>query len=257
MSETRKTEHPILFKTEMMQALAAGRKTQTRRLAKNLWVMEDFPDGWKVHGIEWMQDWTGKWGLCAKCSSWGSPKHKILCPYNIGDTLWVRETHYLCWPEWSDNGMVEQSNPWMFRELAPQECDVIYRAETPDFITTRYDEKTEREYGGPPPWRPGIHMWRWASRVELTITGIRFERVQDITEEDARAEGVVDWCHNSFVDSFQLLWEQIHAKDGKSWGFNPWVWVIEFSCPPKEEWHPYHGEPLTLTENEAKEMGLV
>ncbi len=80
-------------------------------------------------------------------------------------------------------------------------------------------------------WRPSIHMPRWASRITLEITGVRVERVQYITEEDAKAEGlgetiVLPGDRGSFVQSFAMTWNQINGPE--SWSANPWVWVIEF-----------------------------
>ena len=71
-------------------------------------------------------------------------------------------------------------------------------------------------------------MPRWASRINLEITDIRVERVQDITEEDAKAEGV-DWYPAMRANRlFQSLWDSINAKRGYAWDVNPWVWVVEF-----------------------------
>ena len=97
------------------------------------------------------------------------------------------------------------------------------------------------------PWRPSIHMPRWASRITLEITDIRVERLQEISEDDAKAEGVEPWVIGdgwreyglppdveaagthplrSARDSFASLWESINGPG--SWKANPWVWVIEF-----------------------------
>jgi hypothetical protein len=80
-------------------------------------------------------------------------------------------------------------------------------------------------------------MPRWASRITLEITGVRVERVQEISERDARAEGIQPvledgiWSHNGHVlprDGFADLWDSVNAKRGYSWDVNPWVWVLEF-----------------------------
>lgn len=105
------------------------------------------------------------------------------------------------------------------------------------------DHIDDRGFG----WRPSIHMPRWASRITLEITGVRVERLQDISEADAKAEGItvlplqnVDdpsaWWQSSPgenqartpIASFRNLWDSINAKRGYSWESNPWVWVIEF-----------------------------
>lgn len=138
------------------------------------------------------------------------------CPYGAaGDRLWVRET----WA--SDDGRAA----W-------------YRA----------DGET---HNAGLPWRPSIHMPRWASRLTLEVTGIRVERLQDISEEDAKAEGaleICDICGNPPEDEvhwaceadyvpqvshrvgFQDLWESINSPG--SWGLNPWVWVVGFRRLP-------------------------
>lgn len=80
----------------------------------------------------------------------------------------------------------------------------------------------------PDRWRPSIHMPRWASRITLEVVGVRVERLQDISEEDAKAEGCAlsaDWKAFGVV-AFQQLWESINGPG--SWDANPWVWVVEF-----------------------------
>lgn len=133
-----------------------------------------------------------------------------LCPYGeIGHCLWVRET---------------------FSE--PYKLDIEKKVFTGFYRATDVDRKVK--------WRPSIFMPRWASRIDLEITGIRVERVQDISENDAIAEGVerqgVLW--RGYGDdsmpvefartSFSLLWDAINVKRGSGWNANPWVWVIEF-----------------------------
>lgn len=112
-------------------------------------------------------------------------------PYGVvGDRLWVREA-------WQDgNG------------------GIYYRA---DGIH-------------PGPWKPAIHMPRWASRITLEITGVRVERLQDISNDDARAEGVPEWDGDEPGDyrgSFRDVWDSINGKR-HPWSSNPWVWVREF-----------------------------
>jgi hypothetical protein len=82
-------------------------------------------------------------------------------------------------------------------------------------------------------WRPSIHMPRWASRLTLAVTSVRVERVQEITEADARAEGIEPQRSDySGEDSnslqFRDLWDSINAARGYGWAVNPWVWVVEF-----------------------------
>jgi hypothetical protein len=138
---------------------------------------------------------------------------RIPCPYGQpGDRLWVREAHLIV-------GGADSKNP-----------RVVYAAtnDGPDAWLS-------------PVWRPSIHMPRWASRITLEITSVRVERLQAISEADARAEGVEydpgeggtfhvsglgHCCSDSAADSFRKLWESINGAE--SWGANPWVWAITF-----------------------------
>ncbi|MEO0796642.1 MAG: hypothetical protein AAFX93_15845 [Verrucomicrobiota bacterium] len=147
-----------------------------------------------------------------------------LCPYGQkGDRLWVRETWAML-SYWATMDCVHS-----YQNEAP-----IYRAEGLDWTDVT--------------WKPSIHMPRWASRILLEITNVRVERVCEISEEDAQAEG----CHNrsdlayatghwgmhhdpakwavenGHRYAFQDLWDSINAKAGKGWDVNPWVWVVEF-----------------------------
>jgi len=196
-------ERPILFSAPMMRAILAGNKTQTRRIAKN--VVD-------VHAR------TGE--LLADLDSAGP---RVLCPYGqVGDRLWVRET-------W--RGVVEISPP-----------DAV----KPDYGVARYVPDKEHckrvEYAATEkrdadPWRPSIHMPHWASRILLEITGVRVERLQNISQTDAYAEGAMSWAQEQETPikdlnggdermAFMALWESIGGAG--SWDANPWVWVIEF-----------------------------
>ena len=123
------------------------------------------------------------------------------CPYGkIGDQIWVRET------------------------FSETDYRTAYRADINDGIHCIVEK-----------WTPSIHMPRWASRIQLEITGVRVERLNDISEEDAVAEGcdksksvaarTIGWCETP-VRAFNRLWKQIYGAD--SWQSNPWVWVVEF-----------------------------
>lgn len=140
----------------------------------------------------------------------------VACPFgNPGDTLWVREA-------WNDD--------W---------CDhVIYRADG--------GSAREAGYAREPRWRPSLHMPRSASRLTLRVTGVRVERVQDISEADAKAEGVEPWHiadlgpdgephdgpSRAYRMGFANEWHAIYAKQGLGWGANPWVWAVTFEVQP-------------------------
>jgi len=122
------------------------------------------------------------------------------CPYgNPGDRLWVREA-------WAHRR-------WMLGDASPNPT-TVYRADGEDLK-------------GCARWRPSIHMPRWASRIALEVVSVRVERLQDISEEDAKAEGI-DWVigYRSRIPLFSALWERINGLG--SWNANHWVWVVEF-----------------------------
>ncbi len=244
-------ERPVIFNGEMVRAILDGHKTQTRRVMKpqpepcyrggHWWPSNAFKT--MLHIEEQMQNGQGGWkGLAGDA-----------CPFGqVGDQLWVRET-------WSDVNL----------EGIPA---VAYRADG-DVYSPMDDESFLDEYGAfnyedhrvtkyhfsawysdliegiEGVWRPSIHMPRWASRITLEITAVRVERLNDISVDDAKAEGVralennfgngpaycdyllpnlddtAEW-YNRASDSFKSLWKSIYGEE--SWRANPWVWVIEF-----------------------------
>ncbi len=121
-----------------------------------------------------------------------------------GDRLWVRET----WQAVSGNDRARH----IMTHPRPDRGWLEYAA------TPRADEPAYK-------WRPSIHMPRWASRITLEVTGVRVERLQDISEADAISEGTPFPC-GGWVGGYQKLWESIHGPG--SWEANPWVWVVEF-----------------------------
>lgn len=208
-------ERPILFNGDMVRAVLNGSKTQTRRIMKvqpesNQFGLLRITDSTKRSDIgkyHWAEpNATGthlRWPLFS-------------CPFGaVGDRLWVRET-------WAEAG---GSAP----ELQ------LYRANYPAHVPSHYENVPPAESIR---WRPSIHMPRWASRITLEITGVRVERLQDISEADARAEGVhwSDGNPNEFglptqlvvnaKEEFAHLWRSIYGEE--SWQANPWVWVVEF-----------------------------
>ncbi|MDD1133173.1 morphogenetic protein [Pseudomonas shahriarae] len=225
-------ERPILFSAPMVRAILEGRKTVTRRAIK-VQPHIDASGNFCVGSSNYGQDGYGK----------PVTKHFVngCCPYGKpGDRLWVRETFALlgnedgCCIDWQDN-LVKGDE----RDAAR-----IYRASCPpgDYGLNQIPAKAEwkpdteaMEYDGA--WRPSIHMPRWASRILLEITDVRVERLQDITYEQAAAEGVHrgplrEWCasdeggacHKYPVPAFRDLWQSV----GGNWNANPWVWVVEF-----------------------------
>ncbi|HCF1158770.1 hypothetical protein [Pseudomonas aeruginosa] len=198
-------ERPILFSGPMVRAILEGRKTVTRRVVK---PQPDFLGSMVDPNTPFK---TLDAGLHAR----------ITCPYGEpGDRLWVRET-------W---GLQVRSYGGGAGEF------IVYRATNPDAIYCRSSEG--REY--PVKWKPSIHMRRHSSRILLEITAVRVERLQDISEEQALAEGVrgepCDHARQACADigcwgdtakgAFGFLWESLNGEG--SWAANPWVWVVEF-----------------------------
>ncbi|HEN3655744.1 TPA: hypothetical protein U5E37_003732 [Yersinia enterocolitica] len=184
-------EKPILFNADMVNAILSGRKTQTRRIIseKTLHLFNVAASAGECHPLE----------LCDERSQ---SYYLEFCPLGKpGDQLWVRET---------------------FATGLCTESTLAYRA-------THKTEDLEEGWGETIKWTPSIHMPRWASRINRLITGVRVERLQDISEQDAMAEGVSANEHSPARYVFGSLWQSIYGADNpKSWQANPWVWVIEF-----------------------------
>ncbi|MDS7839297.1 hypothetical protein PTQ46_03575 [Klebsiella michiganensis] len=203
-------ERGMIFNAEMVRAILDGRKTQTRRpvrfpvLDKNL--------GCELAGNELAGELSAGNYLN---SAFGKP----------GDRIWVRET-------------------FRVHSRATDVATLVYKAS----VRNSWTEQTHRvpvsvcnKPATPEKWTPSLHMPRWASRILLEITGVRVERLNAISEEDARAEGIIDGgclncgepepcgCANpepDATDAFAYLWQSIYGQE--SWNANPWVWVIEF-----------------------------
>lgn len=186
-------EKPILFSAPMVRAILEGRKTQTRRIIKYIPLLGE-PLAWCAAAKAREPGWVSIVGDYRRFSPYGIP----------GDRLWVRET-------WMPDGLMQ---------LDPTIRAAYYKSDGKEYV----DPGTMT----PCKWRPSIHMPRWASRLTLEVTGVRVERVQEISEEDALAEGVQpggDMRWNP-VQAYKALWASIHGPS--SWESNPFVWVIEF-----------------------------
>lgn len=197
---------PILFNAEMVRAVLDGRKTQTRRIIKPQPTTSfSTPDGDVWNWDFKFKDFIGAQGTDIKCQF---PKTAAYhCPYGQpGDHLWVRETF---------GSQVRRYGGGTGRHT-------IYKADNAEAVD--FTDSAGKQY--PVKWTPSIHMPRWASRITVEITDIRVERLQDISVDDARAEGCPDHDKNTPLTWFSLLWQSINGAD--SWDNNPWVWVIEF-----------------------------
>lgn len=217
-------ERPILFSGPMVRAILDGRKTQTRRaLGPRVLPWTSAPD-WPAFAAD-------------------------LCPYGVpGDRLWVRETYAL--HRIHDATPPSKVLPTLLRDRWFRADGDCTRDDSGDrdgwWFEGRFFPGPIRPIGS---WRPSIHMPRWASRILLEVTDVRAERLQDITEEDARAEGInrishgregyffhhertephsKNWCHAD--DAFRELWDSINGAG--AWDRNDWVWAVSFRRVP-------------------------
>lgn len=207
----RKTEHPILMCGEMVRAILAGKKTETRRMA-GLKELNKFPILWRVRGYhENYAEVDDHLGLKV------SVKH----PYGVaGDTLWVRETFTLT-----------------------QFNEPVYRADAMDKKGYRWHSIAVGDPEHEVKWKPSLFMPKNASRITLTVKSVTLERLHEITDEGARAEGITDGgclncgnhepcgCKNPHPlprDAYGYLWSQLNGAE--SWNLNPWVWVVKFEA---------------------------
>jgi hypothetical protein len=193
-------ERPILFRAEMVRAILEGPKTQTRRVVKPQPLSVVSADGHAP--LKEVISQVPMWPMTGPGRDRCCP-----CPYGVpGDRLWVRE-------------------------------GFAYTPKGTPFYRADFDhDKNLSVVGG---WKPSIHMPRWASRITLEITDVRVQRVQEIGEEDAKAEGVLRLGATSpdlvsgnegheYRISFVELWDSINATRGFSWENNPWVWALTF-----------------------------
>lgn len=206
-----------MFSTDMVRALLAGRKTQTRRIVK---PQPDARNGRYVQPMHGTSPDGRKFGDWREFRVVGpdypdAESDSFWCPYGQpGDHLWVRET-------------------WDFRPWGGPD--------TPNCIRVAYAAGGEqRELSAPhnwnpmlygqERWRPSIHMPRWASRLTLRITEVRVQRLNEIVDGDCVAEGVgledLRLPGDTVLVGYRRIWEDIHGQF--SWGDNPWVWALTF-----------------------------
>ncbi|BBN53310.1 hypothetical protein TRE132_14350 [Pseudomonas chlororaphis subsp. aurantiaca] len=202
-------EHQILFKGPMVRAILDGRKTVTRRVVKPKFGGKIIAPGGPGIALE----------------SLGDSITTNLCPYGTpGDRLWVRESlGYDCeYGHYFAAGGVHGETVYLCSLFDDEEAQTGY------------------SYDGLLPERsvPSIHLHRRYSRILLEVTAVRVERLQDISEDQALAEGIAKHPDGGYhvkesghywagpIDSFASLWESINGAD--TWNANPWVWVVEF-----------------------------
>jgi len=223
-------ERPILFSPEMVLAILNGKKTQTRRLIKPQPHQSLFePSMLHVTGVTKTKQ-VIKDIVIPKGSRYHASVSMIefakQCPYGQpGDQLWVREKSRI-----GANGWHYIDGDWHCIEYAAGLTGIIHKKEAPKHYPAISHNKN-----GSLRWQPSIHMPRWASRIQLEITAVRVERLRDISESDAAAEGVpgkeeaiaagLSW-YDKPRRAFRFLWQRINGK--ASWDENPLVWVVEF-----------------------------
>ncbi|MEY9719790.1 hypothetical protein ABIA22_002280 [Sinorhizobium fredii] len=226
-------DRPILFSGPMVRALLAGTKTQTRR------TLKERPPEWATYCqqptmLNVLQQWvpSGLWAWSEDEQNPPRPlrrwpvsadgEHYWLRPrFSIGDRMWVRES-------WKATGLTAFNKPSETR------------------ICGRFAYKADPEQlprDAMIPWRPSIHMPRWASRMTLIVTDVRVERLQDISEADAIAEGAELSKHPAMDGGvmvltdipgvtvspgvwYRWLWDEINGKG--AWKANPWVAAYTF-----------------------------
>lgn len=199
------TDRPILFSGPMVRALLERRKTQTRRVLKPQPIWEEAAVNEFSFGAGWSWGRFGRWSDAGKFGEEVAKDIRI----QPGDRLWVREAW--CWAARGGYDAREDGGEVWYRATDEGECEG--------------------------PWKPSIHMPRVASRLTLTVTDVRVQRLQDISEEDARAEGadpigLADIVAPTYIAGFARIWAGIHAPSLTSetcWGRNPWVAAYTFT----------------------------
>jgi hypothetical protein len=221
-------ERGILFSAPMVRALSAGTKTQTRRLLLDSWLRCLDPE-----------DSADEYDRTIR-----------LCPFGVpGDRLWVRETWQIvydgcpygceCWGECCcvEHDEATRGTP----QNGCKHARVVYRATD---TAERWDEGPDGD-AIPMRWRSPLFLPRWASRLTLEIEHVRVQRLQDISEDDAVAEGCSGYMRGldglwqgrcqTPREAFAALWDGINGKPGRRWQDNPLVWAISFRVVPHQE----------------------
>lgn len=222
-------DYLIIFNTAMVRAILDGRKTQTRRIIK--------PSAYQQRYCQEKFNCDADNGMAGMAASANLHQGVNTGPYTGGRKLWVREM-------WRQASINHNSPGAKFLTIQFKTGYGVlpYRKDWEEFYGLNVSTERSWElsqtgiaFGR---WRPSIHMPRWASRITLEVVNTRVERVQDISEEDAIAEGVecacgpLTKCGHCAVFEFQKFWGKINGK--RSWELNPWVWIVEFKVAEVE-----------------------
>lgn len=235
----------ILFNQDMIKAILDGRKTVTRRVIKKKYDNTHFECRTDKYGTQFVEMQNDIEGETHGTNSDGTKWHKLLgyivpkAPYKVGDTLYVRETWQHAYNLDENDHIIDNTGQYLYA-ASPETC--------PHF--TYWVDSDTGEHRDNMPWRPSIHMPKEAARIFLKVTDVRVERLQDITEEQAKAEGIKSyWCepHNDCafvgndnvydtrIKAFAELWDSLLPKNKNrfkcpecKWHTNPYVWIVEF-----------------------------
>lgn len=208
---------PILFNVEMVRAILDGRKTCTRRIVRPPYFVDG--DENDKRSLITLRTATKNSSLYRQIGQMPYPD----APYRINDILYVRETweRFECWNCEGD----ERGN-----------CPNEPQKSVLDKTCGCYMYRATNEISGDARWHPSIHMPKEAARIWLKVTDVRVERLQDMTDDDAEAEGCFDYTSTAL--GFPDVWDSTIKKsdlDRYGWDANPWVWVIEFERCEKPE----------------------
>lgn len=225
---------PILFNTEMVRAILDGRKTVTRRVIKPRYRDDEY--GWTVC----INSYTHLVDDVAYTDGEGACTHSMKPPYQIGDILYVRETwrptvgkmHTMSRDGKRIVYTSDDHNGYEYKAHCFGVSDFYF----PDGFKESEDYEHMSEITSKGKWHPSIHMPKEAARIFLKVTDVKVERLQDISADEIRKEGLTSiavHCGDMEIASkeFALLWNSTIKKqdlERYGWDANPWVWVIEF-----------------------------
>lgn len=214
---------PILSNTEMVRAILDGRKTCTRRIVKPQQLMGMLPDKCKNGAPE---EFLKEKKLMFKPYCDMTDAELIMtaykAPYQPGDILYARETWQYLYELDGNEQIIEGTGKYYYAatDTIPFDTYVDASGVTHERV----------------PWKPSIHMPKEVARIWLKVTDVRVERLQDMTDDDAEAEGCFDYTSTAL--GFPDVWDSTIKKsdiDRYGWDANPWVWVIEFERCEKPE----------------------
>lgn len=251
--ENNMKERPIIFSGESVRAIQDGRKTMTRRVVKPRY--RDDESGFNVCSCPATNEvWVEK--ADEEGGDFEEGTRFVPCPYGqVGDRLWVKEV-------WRDRFGTAYANYGTGNAYPIDDIrEVDYKSGGNGYFIGGCifrDDELSAKWAEWSKWKSPLFMPRWASRILLEITDIRVERVQDVSEEDAIAEGIEfdsgweeecgegyttgegwmnyktqDFSCESAKESYHTIWDSLNAKRGYPWESNPWVWVVSFKVVQK------------------------